>query len=64
MQNELPKLIELLHQDTVSQPDAAKLGGSSAPESIDVVRISLVEERGQFSTVQRVIEGLSACKEL
>ncbi|MFA6310033.1 MAG: hypothetical protein WCV99_16825 [Sterolibacterium sp.] len=64
MQSELPKLVALLQQDSVTQQPDQRAGDSAQIAALDVVRVSLVEEKGQFSTVQRVIEGLTACQEL
>ncbi|MBQ1764425.1 MAG: hypothetical protein IIZ92_16205 [Aquincola sp.] len=58
---ELPKILELLRQETVEKSDGHQ---SEAPGSstLSSVRITFVENDGQFSTVRRVIEGLSACQ--
>ncbi|WP_428506813.1 hypothetical protein [Roseateles sp.] len=65
MQSELPRLLALLHQDSVPS-SFSSLTDSEHPGEANVVsvRISLVEDAGQFSTVQRVIDGLSACQEM
>ena len=59
----LPKLVTLLHQETVGQ--SAPERKDNADEAVlDVIRITFVEDDDQFSTVQRVIDGLSACQEI
>lgn len=65
MQTELPLIVDLLHQDTVSYPPpVADRGVEQQSEAVTVIRVSLIESHGHFSTASRVIDGLSACEEL
>lgn len=55
---ELPQVLSLLTQDTVSDQSASK------DAELSSLQIRLIEENGRFSTVSRVIQALSACQEL
>ena len=62
IRNELPKIIELIQQHSISETDTPEEIKSS--DEISAMKLSFIEDDGQFSTVQRVIQGLSACEEL
>lgn len=63
VRSEMPKILELLHQETVAE-DQSIQGRKHGESPLSSVRITFVEDDGQFSTVQRLIEGLSACQEI
>lgn len=63
VKSELPKFIELLSQETVSEAEVGA-GPAGAEPILAPLRVTFVEEQGKFSTVQRVVDGLSACQEL
>lgn len=63
IRTEMPKILALLHQDTVEANDSDQPKAQSALP-LSSVRITFVENDGQFSTVQRLVEGLSACQEI
>jgi hypothetical protein len=62
VKNELPHIVELLQQESV--PDATRGAERAGGTVLDVMRITFVEEHGTFSTVARIIEGLSGCQEM
>ncbi len=63
VQQELPKIVSLFQQDTI-HPKADQSNADNSTPSLAIVRITFIEEDHRFSTVQRVIDGLSACQEL
>lgn len=63
LQSEVPKVIALLTQESVQASPNSQLEVANGA-ALDAVRITFVEENGTFSTVQRLIEGLSACQEI
>lgn len=62
IKSELPKIIELIHQHSISEAETPEEIKSS--DELSAMKLSFIEEDDQFSTVQRVIQGLSACEEL
>lgn len=62
IKSELPRIIELIQQHSVLEADTPEEIKSS--DEVSAMKLSFIEDDGQFSTVQRVIQGLSACEEL
>ena len=64
LKSELPKILEALTQDQPEVVDALEGKRRGNEELISSVTIQLVEEDGRFSTVQRLVDALSACEEI
>lgn len=63
VQSELPKILTLLQQESVKSAPSTQDDATKAA-ALDSLRITFVEEDGRFSTVQRLVDGLSACQEI
>jgi hypothetical protein len=59
---ELPKVLELIQQHSVVEVE--EIDEIDSSDEVSAMNLSFIEEDGQFSTVQRIIQGLSACEEL
>lgn len=60
--SEFPKILEIFHQDSISEVEDPH--DINASDDFGAMKLSFIEDDGQFSTVQRVIQGLKACEEL